>query len=196
MPRQRCLDDYSTRFSTADRIAIISNGSLICCGSFEFLKHRFGRGHQLALVTNARTNRKSSTASRTFTVQADVEETDHASSFGHTPIPSLSVEDGVESVTRFIQEFVGSCQLEEVRGRELRYLLPLHQARPSVLARLFKQLDIDKERLGITSYGLTACSMEEVSVCVCGCVCVCVEREGVMCACLLHGDVSVYVFDI
>lgn len=149
-------------FSAGDRIAIISNGSLICCGSFEFLKHRFGRGHQLTLVTGAR--RKSSTASRTFTVQADVEETDHTPSSDHTPIPSLSVEDDIESVTTFIQGFVSSCQLEEVRGRELRYLLPLHQARPSVLARLFKQLDIDKERLDVTSYGLTACSMEEVCV--------------------------------
>ena len=101
-------------------------------------------------------------------MQAVVEDSDHASSSDDTPIPSLSVEDGVESVTRYIQEFVESCQLEEVRGRELRYILPLHQAKPSVLARLFRQLDIDKERLGITSYGLTACSMEEVCLCVSG----------------------------
>ena len=35
-----------------DRIAILSQGSLICCGSFEFLRHNYGRGHQLSLVTH------------------------------------------------------------------------------------------------------------------------------------------------
>lgn len=37
------------------------------------------------------------------------------------------------------------------------------QARPTVLARLFAQLELQKGILGVTSYGLTACSMEEVS---------------------------------
>lgn len=37
--------------SVGDRIAILSRGSLICCGSFEFLRHNYGRGHQLSLVT-------------------------------------------------------------------------------------------------------------------------------------------------
>lgn len=33
-----------------DRIAIISQGKLLCCGSFDFLKGRFGRGHHLTVV--------------------------------------------------------------------------------------------------------------------------------------------------
>ena len=33
-----------------DRIAIISKGKLMCCGSFDFLKGRFGRGHHLTIV--------------------------------------------------------------------------------------------------------------------------------------------------
>ena len=33
-----------------DRIAIISQGSLLCYGSFEFLKHQYGRGHHLTIV--------------------------------------------------------------------------------------------------------------------------------------------------
>ena len=37
--------------SAGDRIAVISKGSLICCGSFEFLRQRFGKGHKLTLVT-------------------------------------------------------------------------------------------------------------------------------------------------
>ena len=57
-----------------------------------------------------------------------------------------------------------SSTLEERRGRELRFLLPLTQARPTVLARLFQQLELQKTALGVVSYGLTACSMEEIFV--------------------------------
>ena len=38
-----------------DRIAIISKGNLLCCGSFDFLKGRFGRGHHLTVVTSRQT---------------------------------------------------------------------------------------------------------------------------------------------
>lgn len=126
------------------------------------MKHRFGRGHQLTLVTSVRTDRRSSTASKTFTVQADVEETDQVPSSPADITPTQTEEEHVESTTRFIQEFVASCRLQEARGRDLHYLLPLHQARPTVLARLFRQLDVEKDKLGIVSFGLTACSMEEV----------------------------------
>ena len=54
------------------------------------------------------------------------------------------------------------AHLEEERGRELHFLLPLHQARPVVLAQLFAQLELQRGMLGVTSYGLSACSMEEV----------------------------------
>lgn len=61
-----------------------------------------------------------------------------------------------------LQGVIPSATLVEQRGRELRYLLPLHQSRPSVLARLFKQLELQEGVLGVSSYGLTTCSMEEV----------------------------------
>ncbi len=37
-----------------DRIAIISKGRLLCAGSFEFLKGRFGRGHYLKVVVKGK----------------------------------------------------------------------------------------------------------------------------------------------
>ncbi len=55
-----------------------------------------------------------------------------------------------------------SVTLDEVCGRELRYLLPFSGARASVLTQLFRELEGAKEHLGVVSYGLTACSMEEV----------------------------------
>lgn len=147
-----------------DRIAIISNGSLLCCGSFEFLKHRFGRGHQLTLVA-AGNERRSSTSSRTFTVTADVEETDHAPPSSPDPAHFEAItQNAVERIATFIQGFVPSARLEETRGRDLRFLLPLHQSHPHTLTRLFAQLELQSQRLGVASYGLTACSMEEIFI--------------------------------
>ncbi len=111
-----------------DRIAIISQGSLICCGSFEFLKHRFGQGHRLTLLTT--------------------------SSEGACE----------EDVGEFLVGHVRGVKLLEVRGPELHYLLPLSGAKPSVLTQLFRELEAAKVQLGVVSYGLTSCSMEEVGV--------------------------------
>ena len=91
-------------FSPGDRIAIISQGTLLCCGSFEYLKTRFGRGHELTLVTNTQSDRRHSTSSRTFVIQADVEETDQGSLVeNHSPVPPIAMEDAVDRITNFIK---------------------------------------------------------------------------------------------
>lgn len=68
----------------------------------------------------------------------------------------------MEAITAFLEGFVKRVRLEEVRGQELHYLLPLSGARANVLTQLFQELEMEKQRLGVVSYGLTACSMEEV----------------------------------
>ena len=95
---------YHNFFSPGDRIAIISQGMLLCCGSFEYLKTRFGRGHELTLVTNTQSDRRHSTSSRTFVIQADVEETDQGSLVeNHSPVPPIAMEDAVDRITNFIK---------------------------------------------------------------------------------------------
>ena len=90
--------------TAGDRIAIISQGSLLCCGSFEYLKTKFGRGHELTLVTNTQSERRHSTSSRTIVIQADVEETDHTSVVeNHTPLPPICMDDAVDRITNFIK---------------------------------------------------------------------------------------------
>ena len=95
---------YTPPFSLGDRIAIISQGSLLCCGSFEYLKTKFGRGHELTLVTNTQSDRRHSTSSRTFVIQADVEETDTGSLVeNHSPVPPIGMEDAVDRITNLIK---------------------------------------------------------------------------------------------
>ena len=94
-----------THTYAGDRIAIISSGSLICCGSFEFLRRRFGQGHRLTLVTSSRSHRRASTSSHTHTVTMQSEDTDHAH-----PAPSRTyqpeasaLEDRTKRITSFVQ---------------------------------------------------------------------------------------------
>ena len=141
-----------------DRIAVISKGSLLCCGSFEYLKHRFSQGLRLTLVTRTESDRRPSVSSRTFSVTADIEQQDV------TDTDTLLHDDEpVDGATDLIQRIVAGATMIEKRGRELHYRLPLNQARPRVLASLFSSLDEEKERLGVVSYGLSSCTMEEVS---------------------------------
>lgn len=80
-----------------------------------------------------------------------------------------------------------SVTLDEVCGRELRYLLPFSGARASVLTQLFRELEGAKEHLGVVSYGLTACSMEEVGG-LCG------HRSAYNINCISHSSACIVRF--
>lgn len=104
--------------TVGDRIAIISQGSLLCCGSFEYLKTRFGRGHELTLVTSMQSERRHSTSSRTIVIQADVEETDHTSVVeNHTPLPPICMDDAVDRITNFIKVKIAGIVARVFGGR-------------------------------------------------------------------------------
>lgn len=167
-----CLRLFLFLVDVGDRIAIISKGALLCCGSFEYLKHHFGGGHRLILVQS---DRKQSISSRTFTVTADVEESLNEGSPDETePLDSAEVtspcieelppinERGESHLTDFVRTIVTGASMIERRGQELHYCLPLLHARPRTLAHLFSQLEEKKEQLGVISYGMSSCTMEEV----------------------------------
>ena len=113
-----------------------------------------------------RRDRKSSVASRTFTVTADIEESDsteNSSCLVGSIQPSLDESDESD-ITNFVQSVVtGACVIDR-RGQELHYRLPLLHARPRTLARLFSRLEEQMERLGVMSYGMSSCTMEEVRI--------------------------------
>lgn len=67
-----------------------------------------------------------------------------------------------EQITRCLKFYMPNIKFVDERGPELRYLVPLDQ--PHLLARLFDQLDSNLAVMGIASYGLSACSMEQVFV--------------------------------
>ncbi|XP_070199010.1 phospholipid-transporting ATPase ABCA3-like isoform X2 [Littorina saxatilis] len=105
-----------------DRIAIMAEGVVKCCGTSLFLKKRYGAGYHLVLVKAKGCN-----------------------------IPAL---------TTGIRNKVPSARLEKDAGAEVTFLLPDDQS--AQFPDLFAFLEQNKGELGITYFGASATTMEEV----------------------------------
>ncbi|KAK6173673.1 hypothetical protein SNE40_017083 [Patella caerulea] len=105
-----------------DRIAVMADGRVQCCGGSHFLKQLYGSGYHLVIV-------KSETC--------DVSE-----------------------LTQLVQSHIPSATLESEISAEISYLLP-NEASPK-FSSLFKDIEVQKDELGINSFGTTATTMEEV----------------------------------
>ncbi|TTW24234.1 ATP-binding cassette sub-family A member 1 [Bagarius yarrelli] len=141
-----------------DRIAIISHGRVCCCGSSLFLKKIYGSGYYLTL---ARANQEMMTSQRhtggmQFTDASSIDE-----GIGSGSISTQEPAD-VADVTSVIRVHIPEAEFLEVIGQELVYLLPYAGSKDGSFASLFKELDLEKERLGISSYGISDTSLEEI----------------------------------
>ncbi|XP_022109857.1 ATP-binding cassette sub-family A member 1-like [Acanthaster planci] len=80
--------------------------------------------------------------------------------------PPIDIPDGgscQESVvTRFIQSYLPSATLCENLGTELSYILPSSATEVGCLEFLFKELEMFKDQLYITNFGISDTSLEEV----------------------------------
>ncbi|RUS76072.1 hypothetical protein EGW08_016176, partial [Elysia chlorotica] len=105
-----------------DRIAIMAEGVVKCCGSSMFLKKLYGVGYHLVMVKG--------------------------------------FDCKVDSLTRVVQSHVPTAELESVINTEVSYILPHNES--ARFPALFTELDEHKDQLGITSFGTSATTMEEV----------------------------------
>ncbi|CAB1430296.1 unnamed protein product [Pleuronectes platessa] len=146
-----------------DRIAIISQGKMRCCGSSLFLKKSFGSGYYLTLVRDG-TEKMAAQRNGIFHNQA-AEEKDFTS--------SSSLDDGIGSqssldpsdltaVGQVVRRHVPEAVFLESIGQEITYILPYSGARDGTFALLFKELDLATEELGLTSYGISDTTLEEI----------------------------------
>ncbi|XP_032400407.1 phospholipid-transporting ATPase ABCA1 isoform X3 [Etheostoma spectabile] len=149
-----------------DRIAIISHGKLRCCGSSLFLKKYFGSGYYLTLV---REEAEKMTAQRNGIKHSqDKEEKD-------CPSRDSSPDDGISSqswdnsghsdltaVGQIVRCHVPEAVFLESIGQEITYILPYGGARDGTFALLFQELDLAMADLGLTSYGISDTTLEEI----------------------------------
>ncbi|GLD53697.1 ATP-binding cassette sub-family A member 1-like isoform X1, partial [Lates japonicus] len=148
-----------------DRIAIISHGKMRCCGSSLFLKKCFGSGYYLTLV---RDGAEKMTAQRNGII--------HSKAIEEKDCPSRSSpDDGIGSqswsssdpsdltaVGQLVRRHVPEAVFLESIGQEITYILPYGGARDGTFALLFQELDLAMADLGLTSYGISDTTLEEI----------------------------------
>ncbi|XP_052284173.1 phospholipid-transporting ATPase ABCA1-like isoform X3 [Dreissena polymorpha] len=175
-----------------DRIAIISQGQLCCVGSSLFLKNRYGNGYYLTLVRSDRdidedailkeqlmtnieprpTSAMSATSVRSITkvlpsMPSEVDEgftEGKSDSDPPTPPNTDAAYPGfsVKKVTSFVKKYVPEAKLVEDNMTELSYQLPDEAARRGDFERLFSELERSHDDLGVSSFGISDTSLEEV----------------------------------
>ncbi|KAM3857848.1 phospholipid-transporting ATPase ABCA1 [Diretmus argenteus] len=151
-----------------DRIAIISHGKMRCFGSSLFLKKRFGSGYYLTLV---RGGDEKMTAQRSGVAENQANEEKNCPSKSS----SSSLDDGIGSqnwsncdpsdltpVSKLVRRHVPEAVFLESIGQEITYILPYDGAKDGSFALLFKELDLEMADLGLTSYGISDTTLEEI----------------------------------
>ncbi|KAL8128675.1 hypothetical protein V2J09_017830 [Rumex salicifolius] len=125
-----------------DRIAIMANGSLRCCGSSLFLKHQYGVGYTLTLVKTA----------PGASIAADIVRR-------HVPSASIVSEVGTE--VSFKLPLASSTCFESML-REIESYLRKSDSKLEINS-------IEENCPGIESYGISVTTLEEVFLRVAGC---------------------------
>ncbi|XP_027045418.1 ATP-binding cassette sub-family A member 1-like isoform X2 [Pocillopora damicornis] len=169
-----------------DRIAIISQGKLQCCGSSLFLKGHYGNGYYMTLTKKAPEERPgtartlkdvtlmgsgpSTGSSLDEGVGMDSLDASEQGSLNSVPAksssdPSLHVTEVFckeSAVTSFVKAYIPSAELIEDIGSELTYVLPTELAGEGRFQDLFEELDRNLDKLHIGSYGVSDTTLEEV----------------------------------
>ncbi|XP_028314701.1 phospholipid-transporting ATPase ABCA1b isoform X2 [Gouania willdenowi] len=162
-----------------DRIAIISHGKLCCVGSSLYLKNQLGTGYYLTLVKKDPEPSLSSRRNSSSTVSFTKKETDECASVSSSDAglgseqesEAATIETGPSAhfvspdlslVSGLIVRHVPAARLVEDLGHELTYVLPYSAAKDGAFVRLFKDLDLKLCELGISSYGVSDTTLEEI----------------------------------
>uniref|UniRef100_A0A8C7RQP9 P-type phospholipid transporter n=1 Tax=Oncorhynchus mykiss TaxID=8022 RepID=A0A8C7RQP9_ONCMY len=151
-----------------DRIAIISHGKLCCVGSSLFLKTQLGTGYYLTLVkrdfdlTLSSCRNSSSSSSVSYSKKGDsVSESSSDAGLGSEPESEATTID-VTMISNVIFKHVPAARLVEDLGHELTYVLPYEAAKGGAFVELFHEVDDRLSDLGISSYGISDTTLEEI----------------------------------
>ncbi|ROL50265.1 ATP-binding cassette sub-family A member 1 [Anabarilius grahami] len=162
-----------------DRIAIISHGKLCCVGSSLFLKTQLGTGYYLTLVKKNNEPSLSSCRNSSSTVSfikkddnasesssdaglGSDQESEAATAIGTTWPESPVVPVDVALISSLILKHVPDARMVEDLGHEITYVLPYESAKDGAFVELFHDLDDRLADLGISSYGVSDTTLEEI----------------------------------
>ena len=140
----------------ADRIAVMKEGKLQCCGSGLFLKNRFGLGYNLTVVLDSATSNDSAAVSD----DAEKLETGLANPHFGSVVPDKAAV--AQDILRFLSDQIPNTLLVRRSARELTFRFP--QGTEESFPDLFDALESRREALGIGAYGVANTTLEEVSL--------------------------------
>uniref|UniRef100_A0A3Q1AP80 P-type phospholipid transporter n=1 Tax=Amphiprion ocellaris TaxID=80972 RepID=A0A3Q1AP80_AMPOC len=170
-----------------DRIAIISQGKLCCCGSPLFLKSRLGSGYYLTVVkregmdtsTPSNSSICTSTSISTNKLESSLSEdtglgSEESSSCDtvwcirtfcksqfNVRLFIISMSD-LAALLALVQHHIPGARLVEESRSEAVINVPQTAAKDSSLALFLSDLDQKHTELGIKSYGLSDSTLEEI----------------------------------
>ncbi|CAN9500931.1 unnamed protein product [Ophioblennius macclurei] len=152
-----------------DRIAIISQGKLCCCGSPLFLKAKLGSGYYLTVVkregleTATPSNSSICTSTSISTNKLPPLVKDSESSLSEdTGLGSEESSSNLAALMSMVQHYIPGAKLVEESRREAVVNLPQTAAKDSSLAIFLRELDQKLGELGVSSYGLSDSTLEEI----------------------------------
>ena len=130
----------------SDRVAVMKEGKLRCCGSPLFLKERFGLGYNLTVVLEP------------IGLSADVEiggleEADDSDG-------GKSFDLQIDRVAAFLTQRIPGTTIARSSGKEVSFRFP--QGTESLFPATFDDLEREMDTLGIGAYGIQNSSLEEV----------------------------------
>uniref|UniRef100_A0ABM5EM12 Phospholipid-transporting ATPase ABCA1-like isoform X1 n=1 Tax=Pogona vitticeps TaxID=103695 RepID=A0ABM5EM12_9SAUR len=144
-----------------DRVAIISQGRLCCCGSSLFLKTKLGTGYYLTLVKRE-AGRAASNGVNSTNRKADSDSEISCDTGLGSEQNSEATSVDVTQLTSLIQKLAPGSQLVEDIGQELLYVLPYGGSKDGAFEGLFRELDAHLNELGVSGYGISDTSLEEI----------------------------------
>uniref|UniRef100_A0AAQ4RXI4 P-type phospholipid transporter n=1 Tax=Gasterosteus aculeatus aculeatus TaxID=481459 RepID=A0AAQ4RXI4_GASAC len=160
-----------------DRIAIISHGKLCCVGSSLFLKTQLGTGYYLTLVKRdydltLQSCRNSASTVSYIKKDDTVSESSSDAGLGSEPESETTTIGenrhpfgyfkDVSLISNLIFKHVHEARLVEDVGHEITYILPYQSAKDGAFVELFHELDDRLTDLGISSYGISDTTLEEI----------------------------------
>uniref|UniRef100_A0A673CA16 Zgc:172302 n=1 Tax=Sphaeramia orbicularis TaxID=375764 RepID=A0A673CA16_9TELE len=161
-----------------DRIAIISQGRLCCCGSPLFLKSHLGSGYYLTVVKREGLDTSLWCKCSLCFVHQDSESSmsedtglgseDNSSgivmikNLTDHPVPSRLFASGLSALLSLARLHIPGARLVEELGQEAVINLPQIAAKDTSLAVFLSELDHKLVELGISSYGLSDSTLEEI----------------------------------
>ncbi|XP_054609148.1 retinal-specific phospholipid-transporting ATPase ABCA4-like isoform X2 [Dunckerocampus dactyliophorus] len=149
----------------SDRVAIISKGQLHCCGSPLFLKNCFGAGFYLTLVRRMKDLKKkendcdcASDCSCSCSICTSYKD----QSQNQCQNADRVLDGDIDSISSLIHHHVPEAKLIEVIGQELTFLLPNRGFKHRAYASLFRELEETLADMGLSSFGISDTSLEEI----------------------------------